>query len=359
MNYYNEFDPKAAAWLRELIMQKLIPGGIVDERSIRAVQSADLKGFTQCHFFAGIGGWSRALALAGWSADRPVWTGSCPCQPFSAAGKRKGPADDRHLWPEFFRLIAQCSPSVVFGEQVASKDGIAWLDAVQDDLEGEGYATGAVVLPACGVGAPHMRSRLWFVGYRSSPRLSRRTGQAILEPGSVEGLERPSFPGVAQGDTSGSGTRRNAGSAHSTQTASSGERTENGYRGDKPDASSTDDGLVQPDGSRPQPGRETPEATGHRSPAFTASSTFSMAHALPTGRPEGRTEPMDGSPTGSDWSDFEWVYCQDGKYRPVESGTFPLAHGVPERVVRLRGYGNAIVPEAAAEVIGAYMEVLE
>ena len=161
--YYNEFDTKAAAWLRELIKQGHIMEGDVDDRSITEVQPSDLAGYTRCHFFAGIGGWDYALRLAGWGADRPVWTGSCPCQPFSAAGKRKGAADERHLWPEFHRLIRECRPPVVLGEQVASAIAHGWLDRLCDDMEGIGYACGAAVLPACSVGTPHGRERLWWV----------------------------------------------------------------------------------------------------------------------------------------------------------------------------------------------------
>jgi DNA (cytosine-5)-methyltransferase 1 len=166
VSYYNEIDPYAAQWLRNLIANKLIADGDVDERSIRDVAAADLRSYTQCHFFAGIGVWSYALRLAGWPDDRPVWTGSCPCQPFSAAGQGKGFDDDRHLWPEFHRLIAECRPPVVFGEQVASKDGLGWLDTVHTDMEASGYAVGAADLCAAGVGAPHIRQRLWFVGER-------------------------------------------------------------------------------------------------------------------------------------------------------------------------------------------------
>src|SRR6185369_15459542 len=140
--YYNEIDPYAAQWLRNLIAANLIAPGDVDERSIVDVRPAELAGYTQCHFFAGIGGWSYALRLAGWADDRPVWTGSCPCQPLSSAGKRKGHADERHLWPAFHRLIAECRPATVFGEQVASKDGREWFSAVRADLEGSGYACG-------------------------------------------------------------------------------------------------------------------------------------------------------------------------------------------------------------------------
>ena len=161
--YYNEFDPFAAAWLRELIKDGLIADGVVDERSITEVEPNDIKEFTQCHFFAGIGGWSYAARLAKWADDRPMWTGSPPCQPFSTAGNRKGKDDLRHLWPVFFNLIRECQPPVVFGEQVASAIRMGWFDDLQADMENEGYATGMVVLPANFVGAPHKRDRLFYV----------------------------------------------------------------------------------------------------------------------------------------------------------------------------------------------------
>jgi DNA (cytosine-5)-methyltransferase 1 len=159
--YYNEHDAYAAQWLRNLITKGLIANGEVDTRSIVDVHPDELRGFTQCHFFAGIGGWSHALRLAGWPDDRPVWTGSCPCQPFSVAGKGLGADDPRHLWPHFHRLIAARRPPVVFGEQVAGAAGYGWLDGVRSDLAGEGYACEAFDIPACAVDAPHIRSRLY------------------------------------------------------------------------------------------------------------------------------------------------------------------------------------------------------
>ncbi|MEM8034882.1 DNA cytosine methyltransferase, partial [Morganella morganii] len=161
--YYNENDPFAAQWLRNLIAAGHIAPGVVDERSIEDVTPDDLRGFTQCHFFAGVGVWSLALRRAGWPDDKPVWTGSCPCQPFSVAGKGNGFTDERHLWPAFFHLISECKPGVIFGEQVASKDGLGWLDLVQTDLEATNYATAAVDLCAAGFGAPHIRQRLFWV----------------------------------------------------------------------------------------------------------------------------------------------------------------------------------------------------
>lgn len=163
MNYYNDNSPEICAWLKELIAAKLIPNGHVDGRSISEVEPDDLSGFTQCHLFAGIAGWSYALQLAGWPEDQPVWTGSCPCQPFSCAGNQLGNADPRHLWPKFYRLIVKCRPSIVFGEQVASKAGRLWLAGVRKDLENAAYAVGAARLPALAVGAKHFRYRFYFV----------------------------------------------------------------------------------------------------------------------------------------------------------------------------------------------------
>ena len=175
--YYNEIDPFAAAWLRELIKAGHIAPGEVDERDIRDVRPDDLRGYAQCHFFAGIGVWSYALRRAGWSDDKPVWTGSCPCQPFSAAGKGGGFADERHLWPAQFHLIRERRPIVWLGEQVASKDGLARLDLVQVDLEGEGYAVGAVDTCSAGFGAPHIRQRLRIAATRlDNPASARHVG---------------------------------------------------------------------------------------------------------------------------------------------------------------------------------------
>jgi DNA (cytosine-5)-methyltransferase 1 len=165
--YYNEFDPYAAQWLRNLIAGGHIAPGDVDERSIVDVQADDLKGYTQCHFFAGIGGWSLAARMAGWPDDRPLWTGSCPCQPFSvgstAHGGAKGQDDIRHLWPAFFGIIRERAPTVVFGEQVVSAIGWGWYDELCWDMESAGYACAAAIIPANALKAYHERKRLVWV----------------------------------------------------------------------------------------------------------------------------------------------------------------------------------------------------
>ncbi|WP_394372656.1 DNA cytosine methyltransferase [Klebsiella grimontii] len=183
--YYNEIDPYAAQWLRNLIDAGHIAPGVVDTRSIEDVTRNDLKGFTQVHMFAGIGGWSLALRNAGWSDNRHVWTGSCPCQPFSQTDKRAGVTDERHLWPSFYFLIEQCRPEVIFGEQVASKDGLLWLDTVHADMERAGYAMGACDLCAAGFGSPQIRQRLYWVGDSTgeSWQRSRESEEVIFSEG--------------------------------------------------------------------------------------------------------------------------------------------------------------------------------
>tara|TARA_R100000951_G_scaffold81377_1_gene69089 strand:- start:270 stop:1145 length:876 start_codon:yes stop_codon:yes gene_type:complete len=168
--FYNEIDPFAAQWLRNLIDAGHIAPGVVDERSIWDIAPEELDGFTQCHFFAGIGVWSHALRSAGWPDDRPVWTASCPCQPFSSAGKGAGLADERHAWPAVLWLAQARHPRTIFGEQVSSKDGLGWFDIVQADMDREGYTVSGLDTCAAGVGAPHIRQRLYFVADADSAR---------------------------------------------------------------------------------------------------------------------------------------------------------------------------------------------
>ena len=174
--------------MRNLACAGHIAKGYVDTRSIKDLCPDDVRDVTQFHAFAGIGVWSYALRAAGWPDDRPVWTGSCPCQPFSGAGKGAGFADPRHLWPDWFRLIDAERPQFIFGEQVASPDGYAWLDLVQTDLESASYTVGAVISPAAGYGAPHGRHRIYFVAHAANPGRERwRSIETSARPGAPRG----------------------------------------------------------------------------------------------------------------------------------------------------------------------------
>lgn len=325
MNYYNEFDPFAAAWLRELIKEGLIPQGEVDERSIIEVEGSDLKDFTQCHFFAGIGGWSYALQLAGWESTRPVWTGSPPCQPFSVAGNQRGQDDERHLWPHFFDLISQCKPAIVFGEQVAAAIRTEWFDDLQADMEAEGYATAMAVLPACSVGSPHKRERLFFVAdscsqrQRRSRELRRPIDSETNEDREVSGAKYDGSQCSTLADSIDSGQPSSEGRGSSSESSESWHNpwrsSENGSLGN-----AECDGL---NGSK-------------------------IGRSIGESETESRLLKHKGSSA---------IQCRDGKWRevPTEPALFPLAYGIPNRVGLLRGAGNAIVPQVAAEIIKAVM----
>jgi DNA (cytosine-5)-methyltransferase 1 len=205
--YYNEVNPYAAQWLRNLIKAGHIAAGDVDERSIVDVRADDLRGYVQCHFFAGIGGWSYALRLAGWPDDRPVWTGSCPCQPFSKVGGRKGFDDTRHLWPVWRELVAERRPAIMFGEQAAS--AVDWLRLVRGDLETLEYTMGSMPIEAASIGAPHKRDRFWFVAYAPS-RTSGQNGEALFRDGK-RGIPQPPSEWRPWGFRGRSGAARHVG----------------------------------------------------------------------------------------------------------------------------------------------------
>ena len=99
-----------------------------------------------------------------------ILTAGYPCQPFSQAGKRQGEKDERHLWPEVLRIITECRPAFVVCENVVGHVALG-LDQVLSDLEGKGYKSQPFVIPACAVGAPHRRDRVWIVGYANGDRL--------------------------------------------------------------------------------------------------------------------------------------------------------------------------------------------
>ena len=292
--YYNEIEPYAAQWLRNLIKAGHIADGEVDTRSIVDVHPFDLQEFDQCHFFAGVGGWSHALRLAGWPDSRPVWTGSCPCQPFSVAGKGAGIDDPRHLWPHFHRLISAVRPPVVMGEQVAGAAGYGWLDGVRADLEREGYASRGVDIPACAVDAPHIRQRLYWIA------------------------ENLAYTDMPHGERSGVSGRVYAQHNHIDS------RNVHSHMADADDTKRRQDGAGRDDHNRDQAGwNQDAGDFGACDPSF--------------------------------WSDYIWLTGADGKSRRSKSGLPLLAHGVSNRVGRLRAYGNAIVPPLAAEVIKALM----
>ena len=215
-------------------------------------------------------------------------TGGFPCQPFSVAGKRGGASDDRFLWPEMLRVIALLRPRWVLAENVAGIINMA-LDDVLSDLEGQGYETGTVVLPACAVNAPHRRDRVWIVGHAASGGCS---------PGGSNQRGRP----VCDAEIG---------------TVTENQQERSGWQ------------LRTSTGSGCEAVADTCESSEWRSPR--------------TRRRVGQHEEAQehgGGRTGQ--SDGEWT---------VEPELGRVAHGIPRRVDRLRCLGNAIVPQVAYEII--------
>lgn len=296
--YYNEIDPDAAHILRALIADGVIAPGDVDTRSIAEVQPNDLLPYAQVHLFAGGGLWSVAARMAGWPDDLPLWSASCPCQPFSQAGKGTGTDDPRHLWPNVHRLYRARRPAPLVGEQVAGKAGRAWFDGVRASLEEIGVVCRAVDIPACAVDAPHERNRLYWVALADA-----------------EGEQRGA--GLREVDTFGNG----------------------------PFAANDDGALGYAGGV----GRS--QALGE--PAYSAASHWEGA----TDRPQR----LHGSHrrNGSFWADADWTICHDQKARRTQPGSPLLVDGFPGRLGLWRVAGNAISPVLAAEVIGALKDTLD
>ena len=344
--YYNEIERYCCDWLSNLMDAGEIPAGRIDDRDLWDVEPLDLTGYDQVHLCAGLGGWPAALRRAGWADDRPVWTVSCPCQPFSQAGKREGFVDERHLWPAVFWHISQCRPDRLIGEQVSSRDG---LDLVCSDLENAGYACGATVFPSAGVGAPNIRHRIWWV--------ADRNGAERLAVANQGQRGRLTDGGLVDAESGGRGEHRLLGGA-----LGGGEDT-----GQSALAVAAGDGSGRLGlfGSEGLPHSDTSHLRGAR------------------WWQERRAAEQSGGPRHP-WRELEWIACSDGRQRPVESALFELAPGLsadlgylradpvwPDNqekmilsplkqrvrgdVQKLRAFGNAINVEAAAAVITAWM----
>lgn len=407
MNFYNEIDNFAADWLENLIEAGLIPNGKVERRSITELKSEDLAGYKQRHFFAGIAGWNLALQYAGIPPDWPVWTGSCPCPAFSVARRKKACpecksknliphplrtgffvcckcgnewfADGRHLWPEFLRLIAECKPSVVFGEQVAGSDGLIWFAGVRATLESIGYRVFGANLCAAGVGALHIRQRLWWCGWLENnikPRAGNKYGtignkrQETLDSGAAGIRQGNRKTGTGRIDAGGSGNIERLGDTTNRkdderELGNMAEAEGQGRCSDNASDTTGADGRVadtrrQFEGRRGiQRFREGNSEIPEHPPTLCVEGGGASGGLGNTaergGWRNGRTLRSERS---GFWSNSRSIPCKDGKTRriPVEPEIFPLAPGLPGRVGQLRAAGNSISPQVGAEFIKAVME---
>jgi len=386
MNLYNDSDPFAAEWLRSLVANNCIPEGVVDGRPFQKLDVAELVRYRQCHFFCGIAGWPEALRLAGLQHVSGIWTQSLPCQPLSSAGQQQGEKDERHLWPEFYTLVSECRPAVLFGEQSGSKDGREWIDGVSLDLEELGYIVGSSDLCAAGIGAPHIRQRIYWGAIRLADSEhdagraehvgeSREWNKTTADSAECSGARR-------MADTE-DGNRCGRISGAEAGTRQDGERRV-GSSGSGPDGGL---GNAQSHDERWSEQRQQIDSKGIE----TGRSGSGMDNTVCQGlerharNVDDRNKPgwidagEDGSAAPSDsWRDWYLVKCRDGKARRIGTNVRPLAYGVPRdlgqhkpelrsllrpagrnRVGRLKGYGNAIVPQLAAMFVKSFFESVE
>lgn len=362
MNYLNEWSPFAAQWCRNLSDAGEIPACVVDETDIRLVTGDRLSEYKQCHFFAGIAGWPLALKLAGVPADFPVWTGSCPCQPFSAIGKRKGKSDERHLWPEFRRLYRLGRPAFMFGEQVAGKGGIGWLESVQADLQDDGYAVVSAELCSPLVSKDHDRARIYWGAWDTVDFRPFQFAGDCDEDGNcpVCGIDYaececpgPTEDGVLYAETESGlfGCRLADAIAPRQPSPRCWSPSQRGWsdrvqkREHSFGESANSGGMVYTNSTRPQ---------GHAGDGYLDGA----------GR---RNDKVATRPATKASGDVCFVECENEKWRRFQPCSFPMAYGLPRgmgrgksaldalvrdaranRVGRIEGYGNAIVPELAA-----------
>lgn len=343
--FYNEVDPYVAQWLRNLIVAGHIAPGIVDERPIQEIEPWELMRYTQCHFFAGIGIWSLALRRAGWSDDQPIWTGSCPCQPFSAAGQRKGISDERHLWPTWFKLIDQCKPPIVVGEQVASKDGLDWLDLVSANLEASDYAFAAADLCAAGFGGAHIRQRLYFVGLADASNEG-------------EGGRGSYGPGKGDFENDGEAPNQSLRSSSFVGLADDDDARLEGWNG-VPEC-----GNQRADGAGGMAGGLADDDCTRSFPRDGNGATSRQGNSTPSTSSNGESRNLcDQRQIAKRWLDADWLLCRnpvgEPSWRPVEPGTFPLDNEVAGRMGLLRAYGNALDAETATNFCEVVREIAD
>jgi len=402
--FYNEIDGACVAVLKEQIAHNVIAPGIVESRSIKDINPDDIKHYTQAHFFAGGGFWSVAARLAGWPDDRPLWSASCPCQPFSQAGKGAGTADERHLWPDLFRLVRAVRPRVLVGEQVSGAAGYGWLDGVRADLASEGYTCWAYDIPACAIDAPHIRNRLYWCAVAEPDVISGRSGA-----GRIDGAQTSDAHGPHEvADAELPGRRSNDDVRGSGDAAQADRRIEGAVESGKRDAASgelVDTPSLGRGEGRPEPefrsGRDAaavadaPGDVGYsgskrRAQAFGSSGDRASAHSQRAADCTERIrfldrahEPSDvadadgsgfvegqrdysaarygnslgatyGGNGGFFWSDAEWIICHDGKARRTKSRFCDVADGVSRPLGGCDDLGT-ITPEekeAVTKVLG-------
>ena len=297
-----------------------------------------------------------------------VITGGFPCQPFSVAGKQKATDDDRHLWPEMFRVIKEAQPEWVIGENVRNfisiSEGMVFEQTCLD-LESEGYEVQTFSIPAAGVNAPHQRYRVWIIGHKSSN---------VSNSHSIEQYGDKYASGIHLGEQSGIHLHEKR---NRNEVWSEAERCG--------EVSGNEEHLVNSDSIRCEHNQETKEEEFRRSETSTQSGSSDVSNSSverlqrhpkseaieeteETNRRSSRadvanTDSQRGCLWETDRQNAEDVgqspRCKVTGQWDFEPNVGRVVDGLPNRVDRLRGLGNAIVPQIAYQIGMAIMSTYD
>ena len=234
-------------------------------------------------------------------------TGGFPCQPFSNAGKRRGKDDDRYLWPQMLRVIQEARPAWIVGENVVGIIGLA-LDQVCSDLEAEGYEVEPIIIPACGVDAPHRRDRVWILAHTD----------ICCDSGEKRGVDAEKIR------LSEENREEWGGCGVSSRTSQMEQRRKSNRIHDKTNVADTD------------------------SPGI-LSAEIAQYDVKNGSKSHDKFPWRCGSTSGGERSQANWS---------PEPELGRVAHGVPNRVDRIKGLGNAIVPQVAYQIIKGIKKLL-
>jgi DNA (cytosine-5)-methyltransferase 1 len=270
-------------------------------------------------------------------------TGGYPCQPFSQAGQRKGKEDDRHLWPELRRVVAQARPAFLVAENVAGHITLG-LDEVLADLESEGYAGRAIVVPACAKNALHRRDRVWIIARNVDDAQSAGGGRVLRNLPSADAIQRQ--PQKCGQDQARQFVDAGEDVAYSEQQRLQGHVEQQTESSDAPSGCSTDTTVGDTDSSgMERPRSEQQTAGASRAGEDVADSKVERTQGLWS---SGIEEPPAYAGQEVPLCGHERI---GSSYWETEPAVGRVADGIPSRVDRLKGLGNAIVPQVAYEII--------